>query len=288
MARNVANTRFGVDVAIATIVDSASVSVPLVAYLQDAGLKISTPTESAGSIADLDQWLAAGPNSATLDMTKVAVTTGAPLIALALSENPWFTASLQHAAKGSIYTNTSPGKWLVTSAKLSASGGGVATESMSALLRGQLTEAHTTSTSAPAIRTDGADTAYGKSVAALTIGAFDAVTLFDSLDIDVSIGTEEGHAVLDGWQWPVQGKRSVKISASRLVEASSLAPAAALGWLELARARAYVSVSIEIGNLTFEGTGMIEEAGWTHGGGGAQKETVSLSIQGQLSMQGGS
>lgn len=287
-SRTIANTVFGADVALFTF----GTDDTFYKYLTDASLTISTPSTTAKSIMDFDTAAQAGPSSVTLSASKILVGEGVPIIATALGETSaaWgFTAVVRHSTGGSQYENnvTTPytGYWLFTNAKLTC-GDGAVTESLEAVLQGELKESHGAAATIAA-RTDYDDTAYPQQLSSLVIGSDDYVNLYDSFDIDVSFGTTVGSAVLDKWQWPMTtGRDRITVNASRVVENAS--SAASLFWLELARARAAVPVTIPINGLTFTGSFLVEDAKWTSGGAGAQKETITLRNNGTVTMTEGS
>lgn len=282
--RTPSQTCFGVDVAVWTLG-----AAEMYKYLTDCALNITSTVQDGRSVMDMDTWLYQGPSVVTLDMTKVVAGSSAPLMALALGAAPSFSATLRHSRTGNHYVNTSPGTFLITSAKLSCSEG-VVTESMSAVLQGALTATTPAASSAIAARTDMSDTVYGENLTSLVIAPYgaadtaiyDEINFFDTFDIDVSIGHVEGHAVADTWQWPVQTERTVTINASRLVEAVA-APASAMKWFELARSRAVAAVAIDLNGIPFEGNFAVTDAKWNSGGSGTQKETITLRNIGALS-----
>lgn len=287
--RTASLTQYGVGVALWTITGAPTAA--LVQYLESASLGVATATNDGSSVLDLDMALKAGPSVVTLDMSKVCATAAptVPLMALALGDTPYFSAILRHSRSGDYYINTSPGVFLITSAKLSASGEGPIIESMSATLQGALTATTPASTAAPTVRSDLANTAFAKDLVAIAFGTTgtaastdDYINFFDSFDIDVSIGLNEGHAVYDPWQWPVQAHRKTTISASRVVESPAIAsPAAALDWFNMAKARAAVKCAISLGSQSFACTtanAVITDAKWESGGEGVQKETITLEI----------
>jgi len=278
-------TCFGVDVAV-----WALDTLELYKYLTDCSLNISSTVQDGRSVMDMDTWLYQGPSSVTLDTSKVAVTGNLPLMAMAFVNPPTFAANLRHSRTGNHYANTSPGSFLITSAKLNCTEGAM-TESMSAILQGALTATTPAASAAIAARTDMSSTVYGESLGSLVVAPYgtvdttpyDMINFFESFDIDVSIGHVEGHAVADVWQWPVQTDRTVTINASKIVEAP-VAPATAstLTWFELARSRAVAAVSIVLGSVEFAGNFAVTEAKWTSGGSGTQKETITLRNIGEL------
>jgi hypothetical protein len=278
LARTAARTRYGVDLAVYTV----NAVADLYKYITDASMSVNTGTASGRAAKDLDLSAVGLASGCTIDGSKIVVSTGLPMMAIALSATPYFTAVIRHAATGNSYTVTSPGTFLLTSAKLSASTG-VVSESFSAVLQGIL--AGTSPTAAtPAARTDLSATQYGANLASLAIGSDDYVNLFDSVDIDVSIGTASEGAVLDAWNWPVQTERKITINASRMVESPASA-GASLFWTNLAIARAAVSVSVGICSLAFAGTFIITDAKWALGGvSGAQKETITLESTGAVTL----
>lgn len=284
-SRTIANTVFGADVAVLTLGSNSDAYK----YLTDASLTISTPSTTAKSIVDFDTAAKAGPSSVTMSCSGIIVSDGVPMIASALGEtDAGFSAVIRHATGGTQYQNnvTTPytGYWLFTSAKLTA-GDGAVTESLEAVLQGELKESHGAAATIAA-RTDYDQTLYPQQLTSLAIGSDDFINLYDSFDIDVSFGTTVGSAVLDGWQWPVStGRERITVNASRVVENAS--SAASLFWLELARARAAVTVTIPINSLVFTGSFIVEDAKWSSGGSGAQKETITLRNNGVVTMTEG-
>ena len=274
--------RYGVDLAVFTIGSDAS----YYQYVTDASLGVSLPTTSGRAAKDLDILIASGASSATIDASNVIVNAASPMLAIALSDTPSFTAVLRHAATGDSYTVTSPGKFLLTSCKFSASGGAL-TESWSAVLQGALVGT-TPAAASPAARADLANTQFGVDVGSLEIGTGnDFLAHFDSFDIDVSIGTAVESAVMDAWQWPVQTERKIVLNASRIVDSPVTTPAASLYWTNIAIARTDVAVSIEFGGGTFSGNMICTDAKWSLGGAnGAQKETITLENYGTMAFPG--
>jgi len=276
--------RYGVDLAVFTIGQDAS----YYQYVTDASLGVSLPTTSGRAAKDLDILIASGASSATIDASNVIVNTASPMLAIALSATPYFTAILRPAATSDSYTVTSPGKFLLTSCKFSASNGAL-TESWSAVLQGALTNTSPVPAAAsPAARADLASTQFGVNVGSLEIGTGnDFLAHYDSFDIDVSIGTAVESAVMDTWQWPVQTERKIVLNASRIVDSPVTTPAASLYWTNIAIARTSVAVSIEFGGGTFSGNMICTDAKWSLGGAnGAQKETITLENYGAMTFPG--
>lgn len=274
--------RYGVDLAVFTIDSDAS----YYQYVTDASLSVSTPTTSGRAAKDLDILIAAGANGATIDASNIITDAYCPMLTIALSDTPYFTATLRHAATGNSYTVTSPGKFLMTSCKFSANNGAL-TESWSAVLQGELA-ASTPAAASLEARADLFSTQFGVDVGSLVIGTGnDFIAHYDSFDIDVSIGTAVESAVMDAWQWPVQTERKIVLNASRIVDSPVTTPAASLYWTNIAIARMIVAVSIEFGGGTFSGNMICTDAKWSLGGAnGAQKETITLENYGPMTFPG--
>lgn len=282
-----ATTRYGVDVIAVNVTGygGSPVAIPLVAYLQNCSLKIATDVLSGRSVLDLDDFSVKGVSGATLDVSKVAINTGLPLLALALADKPYFDAEIHTAIFGQLFKNAGAGsgKFLITSASLKVSAG-VATESLNAVLQGPLVATPTAGT-APILRVDGPDTMFGSNTVSLGIGGSDFVAFFEDFGVDVSIDTAEGHAVMDSWKYATQTGRSVKINASRVVESkASTAAADNTYWMTLAAARGTVAVAITVGSKVLAGNAIVEGAEWTSGGNDAQKETINLRSVGRFTL----
>jgi hypothetical protein len=270
-----------------------------VGYLQDGTMSVSTAVASGRSVADFDTYSALGVSTCSVDFTEVAVMTDQPMMAIALQDPsvsaPSFDGVFRHAATGDSITNDTGCEWLMTSAKLSYSEGS-ATESWSAILQGAPVITQPAAGTAPTKRTDISDAAHGKTaVVALAIGPlgtasiWDFVDFFESFDIDVSISTVESHATLDRWTFPTLAERKITINASRVVEAPATVeaftgtpatvmatPASHLAWTVLNCIGAVVAVAITFGNKSYTGNFAITDTKWSHGGDGAQKETITL------------
>ncbi len=277
--------RYGVDLAVFTL-DSDTTYYQ---YVTDATLGVSLPTTSGRAAKDLDILIAAGASSATIDASNIITDAYCPMLTIALSDTPYFTAILRPAATSDSYTNATAnttGKFLLTSCKTSVSEGAI-TESWSAVMQGAL--ASTTPTTATVgRRSDLASTQFGVDVGSLEIGTGnDFLAHYDSFDIDVSIGTAVESAVMDTWQWPVQTERKIVLNASRIVDSPVTTPAASLYWTNIAIARTIVAVSIEFGGGTFSGNMICTDAKWSLGGAnGAQKETITLENYGAMTFPG--
>ena len=269
LSRTGGNTVFGVDCALFTV-DSNE----LVGYLQNASLRISRNVYRAGGTMDMDTWARHGPGSATLEATTVLTSLGAPLMAYALSNSEWaFDAVLRHARTGTNYA----GHFLVTEGRINVTRD-AATESVTALLQGQLTASAPAASSAPTPRGNYDKTLYGRDITSLVIGSDDYVNLYEEFSITTTIETADNHAVLDAYQFPLQvGGRRTVITASRIVEAPAKTPAHSLYWSQLQLAGSPVAFTAILGSTTIGSTACrITDVTWEHGGEGAQRETITL------------
>lgn len=256
-------------------------AVSYVGLFTNISFGIQTDTKESRAAVDFDDWVANGASGMSLSFSKVVESGLLPLVAIALSADPTIAVIFRHSRTGENYAGT----FLITNARWET-GEGAQSESVTAVLQGDITRSLPAISAAATPRTTQADSSFGDNVASVLIGTDDYYQVFTDLSISVDIQTQEAMAALDNVKYPVASSRRTTVTVSKVVQAHATVPTSALPFMELARARAAVAVVITAktaGNtITFTNSGLCTDANTEVSG--AQRESLTVVCRGAAAL----
>lgn len=275
-ARALAESQFDNNVSVFTA-DAAD----YVGLFQSVQFGIQTDMRESRAALDFDDWVANGASGMTLNFTKVVESGLLPLVAIALSADPTMAVVFRHSRTGEHYSGT----FLITNARWEG-GEGAQTESVTAVLQGDITRTLPAISDAATPRATQADSSFGSDAASVLIGTDDYYQLFTDISISVDIQTQEAMAALDNIKYPKPSSRRTTVTVSKVVQAHATVPTSAIPFMEMARVRAAVAVVITAkaaGNtVTFTNSGLCTDASLDVSG--AQRESLTVVCRGAAAL----